>query len=260
MVERSLAQKSIVEFIGTLALCFIGIGTIVSVPSAPGLNGGIVQIALAHGLVIVVMVSAVGHISGGHFNPAVTVGAWVTQKIGSKDAMTYLVAQVAGATAGAGLIRVVLPESLWRSAALGTPQVSSLVSNGQGLIIEAMLTFLLVWVVFATAIDPEGAFGKIAGIAIGFTIVLGILMGGAYTGAAINPARALGPMIAGGPWDGWWIYWVGPLAGGVVAASLYDGLILSKRGASGAAVGDDTPAPHGWGAHGEDPDAVITNE
>jgi aquaporin Z len=260
MTERSLPQKFIVEFIGTLALCFIGIGAIVSVPSAPQLNGGIVQIALAHGLVIAVMVSAVGHISGGHFNPAITVGTWVTQKIASRDAIAYLVAQVGGAIAGSFLIRVVLPEGIWRSAELGTPQISSLVSNGQGLIIEAMLTFFLVWVVMATAVDPEGSFGKIAGLSIGLTITLGILMGGAFTGGAINPARALGPMVAGGPWDGWWIYWVGPLAGGVVAASLYDGLILSKRGTSGPAIGDEPHAPHGWGAHGEDGDATITAE
>jgi aquaporin TIP len=202
MVERSLAQKSIAEFIGTFALCFVGIGVIVSISGAPQLGGGIVQIAFAHGLVIAVMVSAAGHISGGHFNPAVTVSAWVTQKIGSRDALTYIASQVAGAAAGAGLIRVVIPETVWQASQLGTPQVSSLVSNGQGLIIEAVLTFLLVWVVFATAIDPEGAFGKIAGITIGFTVVLGLLMSGAYTGAALNPARAIGPMIAGGPWDG----------------------------------------------------------
>lgn len=260
MEERSLGQKLVAEFIGTFALAFIGIGAVAAATAAPQINGGIVQIAFAHGLVIAVMMSAMGHISGGHFNPAITIGAWIAQKIASRDALGYLATQVAAGIAGAAAIRGLLSESIWQSVGLGVPQVSGLISNGQAVVIEAVITFFLVWVFFASAIDPEGSFGKIAGLAIGLTMTLGILMAGAFTGGSMNPARALGPALVGGPLDGWWIYWIGPVAGGVVAAALYDALILSKRGSGGSAVGDEPHAPHGWGAHGEDPDATISAE
>lgn len=223
-------RKLVAEFVGTLALIFIGAGSIVAATAAGGGVGGagLVTIALAHGLTIAVMVSAVGHVSGGHFNPAVTIGAWVTQKIGTPAAIGYVLSQLAGGLAGALLLRLALPGKLLEAAQLGTPGIN-LVSSGQAVLIEAMLTFFLVWVIFATAIDPEGAFGKVAGLAIGFTIALDIMMGGPFTGAAMNPARALGPAAVGGFWSGHWVYWVGPIAGGVVAATLYDLLILRRR-------------------------------
>ncbi|HVL32197.1 MAG TPA: aquaporin, partial [Actinomycetota bacterium] len=113
-------------------------------------------------------------------------------------------------------------------------------------------------VIFAVAIDPEGAFGKIAGLPIGFAIVMGVAMGGTLTGGAMNPARWFGPALVGGFWSNWWVWLVGPIAGGIVAASLYDAIILRQRGAGGSA--EPGEAPHGWGAHGEDEDATITNE
>lgn len=224
------ARKLVAEFVGAFALIFIGAGSILAAQAAGGgVNGaGLVTVALAHGLVIAVMVSAVGHVSGGHFNPAVTIGAWVTQKIETVAALGYLGAQLAGGLAGALLLRVAIPAELWRTQNLGTPGIN-IVSDGQAVLIEAVLTFFLVWVIFATAIDPGGAFGKVAGLAIGFTIILGIMMGGPFTGAAMNPARAFGPAVAGGYWTGHWVYWVGPIAGGVFAATLYDLAILRRR-------------------------------
>jgi len=223
-------RKLVAEFVGTLALIFIGAGSILAAQAAGGgVNGaGLITVALAHGLVIAVMVSAVGHISGGHFNPAVTIGAWVTQKIETAAAIGYLLSQLAGGLAGALLLRIAIPEDIWRTQNLGTPGIN-FVSDGQAVLIEALLTFFLVWVIFATAIDPEGAFGKVAGLAIGFTIALDVMMGGPFTGAAMNPARAFGPALVGGYWTGHWVYWVGPIAGGVVAATLYDMLILRRR-------------------------------
>ena len=255
-MERTMSQKLIAEFVGAFTLIFIGAGAIIAFTSNPSSNGGIVQIAIAHGLAIGVMVSALGHVSGGHFNPAVTIGMLATAKIRLKDAAGYIVAQLAGGVAAAGLLRWALPQTAWKGAALGTPSVNYPlgVSNGQAVLIEAVLTFFLVWVVFASAVDPEGSFGKIAGLAIGFTIMMDILMGGSFTGAAMNPARAFGPALVGGYWTGWYVYWIGPIAGGVIAAALYDGLILAKRGAGGSA--EPGEAPHAWGAHGEDADAV----
>lgn len=227
----SLGQKAVAEFVGTFALIFIGAGSIVAAVAAGGGEGGagLVTIAIAHGLAIATMVSAVGHISGAHLNPAVTAGALVTGKIGPTDAGTYLLAQLAGATAAAGVLAVAVPESIWREASLGATLLGNGVSAGQGVLIEAVLTFLLVWVVFATAVDSEGAFGKIAGLAIGFVVLMDIMMGGPFTGAAMNPARSFGPALVGGYWADAWVYWVGPIAGGVAAAVLYEITVLRRR-------------------------------
>lgn len=229
-MSQDIMRRAVAEFVGTFALIFIGAGSIVASVAALGDTGAgfLVAVALAHGLVIAVMVSAVGHVSGGHFNPAVTIGAWVTQKIGGGDAVVYVLAQLVGGIAGAGLLRVALPQELWQRVSLGTPGIGP-VSAGQAVLIEAVLTFFLLWVIFASAVDLEGTFGKIAGLAIGFTITLDILMGGPFTGAAMNPARALGPALVGGYWSDQWVYWVGPIAGGVIAAAAYDLLILRQR-------------------------------
>lgn len=255
-MERSMGQKLLAEFVGTFTLVFLGAGSVVAARQAGGAGAGLVTVAFAYGLAVATMVSAMGHISGAHFNPAVTIGAWVAQKIESAHAAMYIVAQLVGGLAGAGVLRAALPEQLWRIDKLGTPSVNA-VSNGEAVLIEAVLTFFLVWVIFATAIDPEGMYGKVAGLAIGFVITMDIMMGGPFTGAAMNPARAFGPALMSGTWGSWWVYWVGPIAGAVVAASLYDWAILSKRGTGGPATEDDpTPAPHGWGAHGEDPESI----
>ncbi len=247
-MERTMAEKLTAEFVGALALIFVGAGSIVA--AATGASN-LVGIALAHGLVIAVMVSSVGHISGGHFNPAVTIAAWITQKIKASDAIGYIIAQLAGGAAGAFLLKAALGTRIVDALRYGVPEVASggqlNISNGQAVLIEAILTFFLVWVIFATAIDPEGSFGKIAGLAIGFTIVLDILFGGPFTGAAMNPARHFGPALAGGLWDDWWVYWVGPISGGIVASVLYDSLMIKRPGSAA-----DHEAPHGFGAHGEE--------
>jgi aquaporin TIP len=245
-MERTMPEKLVSEFVGTFTLIFIGAGSVVVI-SAGGFD--LVGVALAHGLAIGTMVSALGHVSGAHFNPAVTVGAWITQKIKSSQAVGYIVAQLAGGAAGAALLSTALPDSFTDQASLGVPTVAGRISNGQAVLIEAILTFFLVWVIFATAIDPEGSFNKIAGLAIGFVITMDILMGALWTGAAMNPARHFGPALVGGHWSSWWVYWVGPIAGAIVAAALYDGLIIRRPGAAA-----EDEAPHGVGAHGGETD------
>lgn len=227
----SLDQRLLSEFIGTFALIFVGAGSIVAATAAGGGAGGagLVTIAIAHGLAIATMVTAVGHISGAHFNPAVTFGALLCRKISLRDGAAYMAGQLAGAAAAAGLLRLAMPESLWREVSLGTPLLSDSVSLGQGVLLETVLTFFLVWVVFATAVDPTGAFGKVAGLAIGFVVLMDIMMGGPFTGAALNPARSFGPALAGGYWSNAWVYWVGPLAGGAAAATIYEYAILRRR-------------------------------
>jgi MIP family channel proteins len=224
-------QKLIAEFIGTFALIFAGVGSICADQflRTGGQGGlGLLGIALAHGLAIAIMVTSVGHISGGHFNPAVTIGFWVTRKISTFDGLTYWVAQLAGATAAAYLLRL-LPFDVWSAVQLGTPDLASGISRTSGMVFEGVMTFFLVFVVFATAVDPKGAFNKVAGFAIGLTITMGALFGGPFTGAALNPARAFGPALAANHWSNHLVYWIGPLAGGVAAGWLYDTLFLSKR-------------------------------
>src|ERR687892_1487022 len=232
-MDRPLAQRLTAEVIGTFTLIFIGAGSIIVTQGSVD-AASLVAVALAHGLAIATMVSAVGHVSGGHFNPAITVGAWVTQRIRLPDAVSYIIVQLLGAVAGAGMIRLAVPRRIWEVVQLGVPVVASgpggrVISTGQAVLIEGVLTFFLVWVVFATAFDPEGAFGKIAGLAIGFVIAMDIMMGGPFTGAAMNPARSLGPAVVSGTYVGIWVYFIGPVIGGTVAALLSDLGILRRR-------------------------------
>jgi MIP family channel proteins len=224
-------QKLVAEFFGTFALIFFGAGSICAdqfLRSGGQAGVGLLGIALAHGLAIGIMVTSLGHISGGHFNPAITIGCWVTRKISTFDALAYWVAQLAGATAAAFLLRL-LPVDVWGPVQLGTPGLASGISRANGMIFEGIMTFFLVFVVFATAIDSRGAFNKIAGFAIGLTITMGALFGGPFTGAALNPARAFGPALAANHWTNHGVYWIGPLAGGVAAGWLYNTLFLSKE-------------------------------
>jgi len=223
-------QKFVAEFIGTFALIFFGAGSICAdrYLQASGGSLGLLGIALAHGLAIAIMVSALGHISGGHFNPAVSIGFWVTKRISTLEVFLYWAAQVLGGIAAAFLLRALFPEETWRAVALGTPELVRDFSRLSAMILEAVATFFLVFVVFATAVDERGAFRAIGGFGIGLTFTLGFLVIGPLTGAALNPARAFGPALASNHWTNWGVYWIGPLAGGFLAGLLYDSLYLKK--------------------------------
>jgi aquaporin TIP len=189
-----------------------------------GSSSGLTGIALAHGLAIAVMVSAVGHISGGHFNPAVTFGFLVTGRMNAALAGVYVVFQLAAGAVAALLLNVIFPTP--PNLDTGVPVVADRISSGGAVLTEAILTFFLVWVVFATAADPRGTFKSIAGLAIGLTITLDVLMAGPLTGAALNPSRALGPQLVGNAWADGWIWYLGPLIGGGGGALLYEYLYL----------------------------------
>jgi len=232
-------RRGFAEFIGTFALIFVGAGTIMTLDKLllPATNGSaqaagvygsltLVSVALAHGLVIAVMVSAVGHISGGHFNPAVTLGFLITRRLALSLGLVYWSVQFLGATAAALLLKWFYSENVRAATNLGSPALGAGVSVWQGVVIELVLTFFLVWVVFATAADPGCAFKSIAGLAIGLTITLDILMGGPLTGAAMNPARAFGPELVSRDWSNAWVWYVGPFVGGVLAAVVYEWLYL----------------------------------
>lgn len=227
----SLSQKLAAEFIGTFTFIFIAAGSICADQylRAAGQGGlGILGIAVAHGLAYGVLMTALAHVSGGHLNPAVTIGFWVTKRLGTLPCIGYWIAQLLGAIAASYLLSIILPESVWRPG-LGAPDLSPDFTRIHGMALEAVLTFFLVFVVFATAVDSRGAFSRIAGFGAGLTVAVDFLVGGAFTGAAINPARALGPALAAHHWQNHGVYWVGPLLGGVLAGVIYDRLYLRDQ-------------------------------
>ena len=217
-MDQDLLRRSVAEFIGTFTLIFIGGGA--------GIVSGqdIVAVALANGLAIGIMVSNLGHISGGHFNPAITAGFVATRRITAPLAATYWAAQLLGATCAAFILRWLFTKA--QVAGSAAPHVGLGVSDSKAIVLELIMTFFLVWAVWATAVDERGAFKSIAGLAIGLTISIDVFVGGPVTGAAMNPARAFGPMLAGNEWSNWWVYWIGPIAGALVAALGFEYLYL----------------------------------
>lgn len=219
-MTQPLWKAALAESIGTFTLIFIGAGSILA-DAMTGGKVGITGIALAHGLAIAVMVSAAGHLSGGHFNPAVTAAFLIAGRQPVDRGIAYIIAQFTGASVAAFILTAVFPETTRQAVHLGTPGLGEGITAGTGIVVEAVLTFLLVFVIFGVAVDPRGS-GAVAGLVIGFVIVMDILAGGALTGAAMNPARAFGPALFSNFWDGHYVYWVGPILGGAVAALIYD--------------------------------------
>lgn len=210
---HSLGSKLLCEFVGTFFLIAVGVAVI--------LNGGdLLAVAFAHGLVIAIMVSAVGHVSGAHFNPAVSTTMLALKQMPVVEAVSYIVAQLAGALLGALVV-------MWGfdidgdKLAAATPTLANGIGTGQGLFLEAVATFGLLWVIFAVAVDRDGAFFKIAGMPIGFAITTGILFCGPETGAALNPARWFGPALVSGSWDNAVVWIVGPIVGAAIAGAAY---------------------------------------
>ena len=240
-MREALLQRGLAEFVGTFTLIFVGAGSIIATQ-----GGNLTAIGLAHGLAIGVMASAVGHISGGHFNPAVTLGFVLTRRIEARLAATYWFAQLVAAVLAAFMLTWLLPQNQVDAVNLGAPAVGNGIGAGSAVVIEGVLTFFLVWVIFATAADPRGTFASIAGLAIGLTITLDIYIGGLYTGAAMNPARAFGPDLVQNVWSDAWVWWVGPLVGGALAALLYEYLYLrpvSPEPVGPPETGLDEPRP-----------------
>ena len=220
----------VAEFLGTFALCFIGIGAVCADQWTGTSAIGLVGIALAHGTVLAVMISALGHISGGHFNPAVTIGILAANRIESKKAIGYILAQLAGAIMAAALLKFLMPQDLWGAVHGGAPMVDLSVPIGKAILLEAVLTFFLVLTVFGTAVDPKGSWNAIAGFGIGTVLVFDILVGGPITGAAMNPARAFGPALVSGLLNPrHLVYWFGPMLGGLAASYLYTSVFLTSK-------------------------------
>src|SRR5881628_484294 len=219
-------KPCIAELIGTFALCFIGAGAICT-DAFTGGKVGLLGIAVAHGLVLSIAITATMHISGGHLNPAVTCAFLATNRMKPEMAGQYVASQILGAVLAGFTLKMVYAEKVWTRVHLGTPSLGLDVSQGLGIFVEAILTFFLVFAVFGTAVDANAP--KIGGFGIGLTIAFDILMGGPLTGAAMNPARAFGPALASGYWDAQIVYWIGPILGGVVAGLVYESISGRRR-------------------------------
>ncbi|MEA2676522.1 MAG: aquaporin [Chloroflexota bacterium] len=225
--DRRAVLPIVAELAGTFLFFFVGIGSVASLDRLGGLatlaSGGIdpaaglLVVALAHGVVLAVLVSALGVISGAHFNPAVTFAFWLSGNMAWRRASAYVIAQLIGGLLAALAVRYVLPAAL--SPTLGTPALGSGVDAVGGIIVETVLTVILLTAVFGTAVDARGP--KLGGLAIGLAVGADILMGGPLTGAAMNPARWFGPAAVTEMWDNWYVWIVGPLLGAAIVALAY---------------------------------------
>jgi MIP family channel proteins len=224
-MNSPLLKQCVAEFVGTFTLIFVGIGAIAN--NTPGAGLGLLGVAFAHGLAIAVMVTATGAISGGQLNPAVTFGLLIGGQMDLKKSVAYWISQLAGATVAALLCRRLLGIA---AVAGGTPDVGTIngvpISTLHAIVIEAVLTFFLVFVVYGSAVDARAP--RIGGLAIGLTVALDIMFGGPLTGAAMNPARTFGPALASGHWNNHIVYWAGPLIGGALAGVIYGRFLIKE--------------------------------
>lgn len=215
------AQKGLAELIGTFLLTFIGGAAIING------DAGVIGIALAHGLTVALVICSLGHISGAHINPAVTIGFLITGKIEAKDGLIYILSQLIGAMLAAYSLKVFVPGAM--EASLGGQSISPNVSIVAAIFIEFVLTFFLVTAIFGTAVDDRGTFSAVAGFGIGLVVTVDILAGGPFTGASMNPARSFGPAIISGTWENQIVYWVGPIIGGAIASLFYNSFFMRMK-------------------------------
>jgi MIP family channel proteins len=219
------AREFVAEFLGTFALTFVGGAAIMQTRNAD-VGAGLVEVALAHGLILFVMVSALMKISG-NFNPAVSLGLLVTGRISPAQAGTFIVGQFTGSIIAALSLKALFPAALWE-ASRGTRQMVSLdVSTGQAFALEAIATAFLMTAVMGSSVDRKGP--KIGGLAIGLAVTADILAIGPLTGASMNPARTIGPMIVSGVYEGLALYLTAPIVGAVVAALIYRHMMLDDE-------------------------------
>jgi aquaporin Z len=220
---RDSWRHFIAELIGTFGLVFVGGASIMA--TSAHTESPLLAVAVAHGLILSIMVTATMRISG-HLNPAVTLGFLAARRIEPLMAMLYIVAQLLGALLAAYALKAIFPHDVAVATRLGGQSLAADVSFAQGIFAEAIATFFLVFAVFGTAVDPHAP--KVGGFAIGLTVAADILAIGPLTGASMNPARSLGPAVVSGQYEAQGVYWIGPILGGLAAALLYDTLFLRR--------------------------------
>ncbi len=235
---RVWTRRALAEGIGTFFLVLIGPGAVMVDAHSGGVIGH-AGVALAFAFVVLAMIYAIGHISGAHINPAVTVAFWAAGRFPRREVLPYLLAQLSGAV----LASLILFWVLGSAGGLGATIPS--IANGPAFAVEWLLSFALMFVIMAVATDDRVADG-FAGLAVGLTVGFGAMMGGPLTGASMNPARTFGPAVAGGGWTAHWIYWLAPVTAMIVAAKTYDFLRAAgvpRLHAGGAPLGVQGPLP-----------------
>ena len=214
-----MKKHFIAEFIGTFALVFVGGGAIMMAQHT-GNSAGLLQVALAHGLILALMVSAAMNVSGGHFNPAVTTALLVARRITPTIAGVHILAQLIGALAAAWALKMTMPVAVFAATQGGGQSIALDVTMTQAIALEFIATFFLMFVIYGTAVHVNAP--RIGGLAIGLTIAADILAIGPLTGASMNPARSFGPAIASGVLAGQVVYWIGPILGAIAAAMVWE--------------------------------------
>jgi MIP family channel proteins len=222
----SLPRKLVAEALGTFMLVFFGCASIV-MTAFPGGNWGVLGVALAHGLVLSVAVTATMAISGGHLNPAVTLGLAAMRRVTPVTAVAYIAAQLVGAVLGAAVLKALVPGSTGSAVMYGAPAVNGTLSLATAVGVEALLTFVLMSAYYGTVIAHDKP--PVAGFGIGLTWVFALMAGGALTGAALNPARAFGPAVVSGHWVAHIVWWIGPIVGALAAAVVWEFVLLEKK-------------------------------
>ncbi len=224
------SQKLVAEFLGTFALVFFGAGAVCTERFLQGNGSGPLGAALASGLAIAVMSVAFGHISGAHFNPAVTIGFWITKRMSTVEVLGYWIAQMLGGIVAAFCLKAIVPrEDAWQPVLGGTPDLVRDFTRLPAMGLEALIAFFLVLVYFATTSEDNIDSRSLSSFAVGLVYTIGILVAAPFTGAALNPARAFGPALASTHWSNQGVYWVGPLAGGFLAGLIYDSMYARKQ-------------------------------
>lgn len=236
---RDSWRHFVAEFIGTFALVFVG-GAAIMVTAQAEAPNALLDVAVAHGLILGIMVTATMRISG-HLNPAVTLGFLAARRIEPIMAVVYVIAQLLAAAIAAYALKAIFPHAIAEATRLGGQSVAAEITTGQAIFAEAIATFFLTFAVFGTAVDPAAP--KVGGFAIGLVVTADILAIGPLTGASMNPARSFGPAVVSGVLEGQLIYWIGPIIGSVIAAVLYDSLFL-RRGKEPVDHGAVRPRDH----------------
>lgn len=221
----SLARRATAEMLGTAFLVFFGCGAII-MDYFPGAGYHVFGIAMVHAFVLSLAISMTMGVSGGHLNPAVTLGLLSIKRIAPREAFVYVASQLVGALVAALLVRYLLPYNVGRLVALGTPVLSTQVSFWHGVGLEAVWTFLLMSGVMGTIIATNAP--RIGGFGVGLTLIPAMMLGGPLTGAAANPARAFGPAIISGSTTAQAVWWIGPILGAIVAAVLWEKVLLRR--------------------------------
>ncbi|MGR3177727.1 MAG: MIP family channel protein [Candidatus Anammoxibacter sp.] len=222
-------KKFVSEFLGTFVLIFIGAGSVCAdfyLTKSGGQGIGLLGISMAFGFVVVAVIYSLGYISGAHINPAVTISMILSNKMDARLGFSYIVSQLAGAAFGGCMLRILFPDAL--AINLGTCAFGSGVTAIQAIIMEVVITFILVFVVHATVIDKR-ATPSLAGLAIGFVVLFGVMVGGPISGGAMNPARVFGPAIASGGFENHMVWWIGPIVGGILAGLVYEKVFAIKE-------------------------------